>query len=102
MAALMDEELVVVAAYNEHLVILISLLAMIAEDDKPAIGGSASGRRKSKERDTRVHAVWCLTQWLTMTYGFWHAFFGMAGSHIISMCCGAPMCSRSLSKEIPL
>ncbi|XP_071685374.1 uncharacterized protein [Lolium perenne] len=56
MAALMDEELAVAAATrdaagdDEHLAILVSLLAMIAEEYKPFIGGSASGRRKSKPR----------------------------------------------------
>nr|XP_051201565.1 uncharacterized protein LOC127315075 [Lolium perenne] len=38
------------AADNEHLAILISLLAMIVEEDKPTIGGSALGHRKSKSR----------------------------------------------------
>jgi hypothetical protein len=33
------------------LAILISLFAMIAEEDKPIIGGSASGHRKSKPRE---------------------------------------------------
>jgi hypothetical protein len=47
MGALMDEELVAVAATrdaagdDEHLAILVSLLDMIAEEDKPVIGGSA-------------------------------------------------------------
>jgi hypothetical protein len=56
MAALMDEELAVAAATrdaagdNEHLAILVSLLDMIAEEDKPVIGGSAPGHRKSKPR----------------------------------------------------
>ncbi|XP_071683577.1 uncharacterized protein [Lolium perenne] len=52
----MGEELVVAAATrdaaadDEHLAIVISLLAMIAEEDKPTIGGSAQGRRKSNLR----------------------------------------------------
>jgi hypothetical protein len=35
---------------EEHLTILVALLAMIVEEDKPRIGGSAPGRRKSKPR----------------------------------------------------
>jgi hypothetical protein len=54
MAALMDEELAIAAATrdaagdDEHLAIPISLLAMIVEEDKRTIGGSALGRRKRK------------------------------------------------------
>ncbi|XP_047044064.1 uncharacterized protein LOC124648322 [Lolium rigidum] len=57
MATLMDEELAVAAATrdavgdDEHLAILISLFAMIVEEDKPIIGGSAPGHRKSKPRE---------------------------------------------------
>ncbi|XP_051190542.1 uncharacterized protein [Lolium perenne] len=56
MAVLMDEELAIAAATrdaaggDEHLAILVSLLAMIAEEDKPIIGGSAPGHHKSKPR----------------------------------------------------
>ncbi|KAK1603187.1 hypothetical protein QYE76_016557 [Lolium multiflorum] len=56
MAALMDEELAVAAAArdaagdDEHLAILVSHLAMIAEEDKPVIGGSAPGRHNSRPR----------------------------------------------------
>ncbi|XP_071676793.1 uncharacterized protein [Lolium perenne] len=56
MSTLMDEELAVadatrdVAGYDEHLAILICLLAMIVEEDKPIIGDSVPGWRKSKPR----------------------------------------------------
>jgi hypothetical protein len=52
----MDEEVVVAVAAREavsdeeHLTILVALLAMIGEEDKTMIGGSASGRHKSKPR----------------------------------------------------
>jgi hypothetical protein len=56
MAAIMDEELTIAAATrdasgdDEHLAVLTSLLAIIVEEDKPFIAGSAPGRRKSKPR----------------------------------------------------
>nr|XP_051204754.1 uncharacterized protein LOC127318325 [Lolium perenne] len=56
MAALRDEDLDVAAITrdangdDEHLVILISLFAMMAEEDKPITDGSALGWRKSKRR----------------------------------------------------
>jgi hypothetical protein len=56
MVALMDEEITIAAATRdvvgdeEHLSILVALLAMFAEEDKPIIGGSTLGRRKSKPR----------------------------------------------------
>jgi hypothetical protein len=54
MAAMMDEEIAAinaaVAGDDEHLSILIALLTMILEEDKPGCSGSALGRRKSKPR----------------------------------------------------
>ncbi|KAK1616363.1 hypothetical protein QYE76_021880 [Lolium multiflorum] len=54
MASLMDEEVATTArdvVGNEEIQsILVTLLAMISEEDKPIIGGSALGRRKSKPR----------------------------------------------------
>jgi hypothetical protein len=53
-------------------------------------------------RDTRVHAVWCLRQWLTRTCGFGMRSSAWQDHTMISMCCSALMCSRSLSKAMPL
>jgi hypothetical protein len=54
MAAMMDEEIAAINATatgdDEHLSILVALLTMILEEDKPGRGGSAPGRRKSKPR----------------------------------------------------
>jgi hypothetical protein len=56
MATLMDKEVDVpiamrdVVGDEEQLSILDALLAMIAEEDKTRLGGSVSGRRKSKPR----------------------------------------------------
>ena len=55
-AALMDEEVTIAATTRdaigegEHLLILVALLAMIVEEDRSRIGGSALGRHKSKLR----------------------------------------------------
>jgi hypothetical protein len=67
MAALMDEQLAVVATTrdaigdDEHLAILVSLLAMIARDDKPVIGGSTPAgatQDEAKAEDGRLlHAL---------------------------------------------
>jgi hypothetical protein len=54
MAALMDEEVAAIRAGagpdDEHLSILVALMSMILQDARPARGGSAPGRRKSKPR----------------------------------------------------
>ena len=54
MAALMDEEITAIDAAaigdNEHLSILVSLISMIIEEDRPVHGGLALGRRKSRPR----------------------------------------------------
>ena len=49
-AALMEEEAEADTADEEHLMILAALADLFAKNAKPRRGGSAPGRRKSKQR----------------------------------------------------